>query len=218
LYRERNAATRLPGRIDGGAVLYSLGGRLLYSRNHWRAIRTLSVLQSNRSIQAAIALGAALLLTAGAPPHEADGFRVVAERDAKLRFTTVGQRSEWAVTSPRGIGSATIERAGAACWPEAVVLRMHLKGLETLRVSNGRVTLEVAASSARDGEVRASLRSGKREQPIGPEHPYWPKVRITDPDGNVPFEGGHFEITLPPKLFEDDPERITLQWIDFYRG
>jgi hypothetical protein len=40
------------------------------------------------------------------------------------------------VTSPRGIGSATISRQGPV-WPSAVVLRFNLKGLESLRVETG---------------------------------------------------------------------------------
>ena len=44
------------------------------------------------------------------------------------------------VFSPSGIGSATITLT-KGCWPTTVVLRLHLTGLESLAVSNGKIKL-----------------------------------------------------------------------------
>ncbi len=33
----------------------------------------------------------------------------------------------------------------------------------------------------------------------------------------IPLKGGYFEVPLPPKLLEGNPETITLRWVDFYR-
>ena len=47
--------------------------------------------------------------------------------------------------SPFGISQAVIEREGEK-WPDAVALRLHLKGLESFRASNGKVTLDAAVA------------------------------------------------------------------------
>src|SRR4051794_3124633 len=59
------------------------------------------------------------------------------------------------VQSPFGISHAVIERGGKT-WPDAVVLRLHLKGLENFKVTNSKVTLDGSAS-LRDGKAEVRL-------------------------------------------------------------
>jgi hypothetical protein len=71
-----------------------------------------------------------------------DNVEVQADK-GKLVFT---------IKSPFGISQAVIEREGEK-WPDAVVLRLHLKGLERFRASNGKATLD-AAVAIQDGKVK----------------------------------------------------------------
>ena len=34
---------------------------------------------------------------------------------------------------------------------------------------------------------------------------------------NKGLKNGYFEVPLPAKLFEGNPDQVTLRWIDFYR-
>lgn len=96
---------------------------------------------------------------------------------------------------------------------------MHLKGLENFKVTNGRFTLEAAVSS-QDGKVRL-WKDGKEDLPLDSKSPYWTEIRLVGNDGKptntIPLKGGYFEIQLPNALFEDNPQSLTVNWIDFYR-
>jgi hypothetical protein len=125
------------------------------------------------------------------------------------------------VTSPSGIGSATIERA-ANEWPAAVALELHLSGLESFAVSNGKVKLNVSVSSS-DGKSRVRLWiDDKESEPLDPKSPYWMDVRILGADGKpaqeLPLRNGHIEMILPRAMFGGNPQSLSVQWIDFYRG
>jgi hypothetical protein len=116
------------------------------------------------------------------------------------------------VKSPSGIGQADIERQ-RDCWPESVVLRLRLKGLESFRATNGKVTLQ-ASVVVQEGKPK--VRAGKGGEGI-------PGLVICilagegKPANEIPLKDGYFEITLPKAFFEPNPTSITLNWIDFYR-
>ena len=122
--------------------------------------------------------------------------------------------------SPLGISQAVIERAGEK-WLKAVVLRLHLKGLESFRASNGKVKLG-AAVSIDEGKAKVrQWQDGKEGAPLDEKSPLWMDVRIVGGDGKpareLPLKGGYFEVALPKALFEGNPKSVTLNWIDFYR-
>jgi len=100
-----------------------------------------------------------------------------------------------------------------------VVLLLHLKGLETFKVTNGNVTLEAALSS-QDGKVRL-WKDDKEDPSLDAKSPYWMEIRMVGknarPVKTIPLKDGYFEMQLPQTLFEDNPKSITLDWIDFYR-
>ncbi len=124
----------------------------------------------------------------------------------------------YSVHSPFGISQAVIESTSGN-WPDTVKLRLHLKGLENLKISNGKVTLEAAVSS-QDGTVRL-WKDGKEDIPLDSKSQYWMEIRLIGNDGKptktMPLNDGYFEMQLPKALFEDSPKSITLNWIDFYR-
>lgn len=128
------------------------------------------------------------------------------------------EKTCFVVRSSTGIGRAIIERNGTN-WPKTVLVRLHLKGLENFRVSNGQDCL-VAAVSHQDG--RASLwMDGEETSLLDSQHPYWMKIRVVEneesPGQPNPSKDGWFQMQLPKALLEDDPKSIELKWIDFYR-
>ncbi len=124
------------------------------------------------------------------------------------------------VTSPRGIGGGTISLTRGR-WPDVFVLRLHLKGLESFRVSNGKVKLAAAVSSHNEGQKVRVWKDDKEETSLDEKSPFWTDIRIVGKDGKpareIPLKDGYFEITLPKAFFEGKPKSITLNWIDFYR-
>src|SRR5262249_15623976 len=117
--------------------------------------------------------------------------------------------------------NAEIERADEK-WPDAIVLRLHLKGLENFKATNGKVKLEGSASF-QDGKPLVRLwKDGKEDSPLDSMSPYWIEVHILSGDGTpakaIPLKDGYFELPLPKAFFEGNPKSITVKWIDFYRN
>lgn len=161
---------------------------------------------------------AALASQPGGPPAR---FAVTTRKaDDTVAVGGDQDRTTFDVKSPSGISRAVIGRAGDA-WPKAVVVRLHLKGLEGLKVTAGAVAVGAAAGE-RDGrlEVR-QWAPGKDETPLAADDPRRLAVRALGKDGRaaagLPPDGGHFEVTLPPALLRDNPKSLTVEWIDFYR-
>ena len=100
-------------------------------------------------------------------------------------------------------------------------MRLHLKGLENLKVSVGAVGVG-AAAGVRDGKVETrQWVLDKGETPLAADDPRRLTIRVLGKDGKaagrVPLDGGHFEVTLPAAVLRANPKAITLEWIDFYR-
>jgi hypothetical protein len=172
-----------------------------------------------------VAFVAGVLLVAAsslaAEDEQPTRFKVTTKRkDDAVEVRAEKDRTVFSVKSPFGISQTVIERTDDK-WPEAVVLRLHLKGLESFRASNGKVTLD-AAVSIEEGKAKVRLwKDGKEDALLDEKSPYWMDVRILTGDGKpakeLPLKGGYFEMTLPRAFFEGNPKSITLNWIDFYR-
>jgi hypothetical protein len=153
---------------------------------------------------------------------------------APTRFKTTTRRKDDAVEvqankkkalfiikSPFGISQAVIERTDEK-WPDAVVLRLHLKGLSNLGASNGQVRVE-AAVSIQKGKAQVRVwKDGKEGAPLDKKSPLWTDIRVIRGDGTpareLPLQNGYFEVALPKAFFEGNPNSITVNWIDFYRN
>jgi hypothetical protein len=125
------------------------------------------------------------------------------------------------IKSPFGISQAVIERE-AEKWPETVALRLHLKGLENLRASNDKVTIN-AVAGIQDGNEKVRIwKDGKEDAPLDQKSPFWTDIRIVGGDGKpakeISLKDGCFQVTLPKAFFEANPKSITVNWIDFYRN
>jgi hypothetical protein len=151
-----------------------------------------------------------------------DAFEVKCRRAADgVKITVEDGRAVFTVTSPGGIGKATIDRKGAQ-WPKAAVLRLGLRGLESLEVSCGDAAVSVAVSSHGDAATsQRLLKDGKEGSPLMRDSPYWMAVRMLDASGKpakgLPDKGGCFEIAIPKALLDEKHKTMKLSWIDFYR-
>lgn len=146
-------------------------------------------------------------------------FQITTKRDTdKVEVKVEKDKTVLSLHSPFGISQAVIERTGEK-WPITVMLRLHLKGLESLRVTNGNVTLEAAVSSHDD--TQRLWKDGKEDSPLDANSPYWMEILMFGGDGKpaktIPLKDGYFEMQLPKAFFEDNPKSITVNWIDFYR-
>ena len=163
-------------------------------------------------------VGAVGLTVAGEEPTM---FEITTRRkDDAVEVRVEKDRTVFSVKSPVGIGQAVVERKGEK-WPEVVVLRLHLKGLENFRASNGKVKL-AAAVSVLDGKPKVRLwKDGREDAPLDEKSPFRMDLRILTGDGKpaskIPLKDGYFEMSLPRAFFEGNPKSITLTWIDFYR-
>jgi len=144
-------------------------------------------------------------------------FDVVAKKSkVQIEATTAADSVLFDIRSPSGIGSATISPKEGQ-WPHKVVLRLRLKGLESLAISNGRVTLGASVSSHGDQGQRVYLKDGGQENPVEKGSTYWTRVKLVGGQ-KVPLKDGYFEVVLPEALLKDGPKTLTVSWIDFYRG
>lgn len=145
------------------------------------------------------------------------GFEITTKKTAdRVEVQTQGGATTWTITSPSGIGAATLAtRTGK--WPEKIVLRLRLKGLEKLTLSNGTMTLAASVLSHSGHPTLLHRLDGGQEQPVDKAGPLWFEIKMVG--GNkVPLKEGHFELVVPPALFRDNPKSLKLEWIDFYRG
>ena len=146
-------------------------------------------------------------------------FRITTKRDDdKAEVKVEKDKATVSIHSPFGISQATIARSGNK-WPDVLALRLNLKGLENLKIANGKIKLEAAVSS-QDGKVRF-WKDGREGSPLDSKNPFWMEIRMVGKEGkptaSIPLKDGYFEMQLPKALFEDNPKSITLGWIDFYR-
>jgi hypothetical protein len=156
-----------------------------------------------------------------APKKLSDKFKITTKgTDDAVEVRTEKDKTVFDVKSPSGISQAVIERQDET-WPKAVVLQLHLKGLESFRVSNGKVTID-AAVSLQDGMPKMRLwKDGKENDGLDEKSPLWMDIRIVGGDGKpakeLPLKDGYFEMMLPKAFLEGNPQSITVKWIDFYR-
>ncbi len=143
-------------------------------------------------------------------------FKVVAKRaEDRIEVTSSDAATTVSVRSPFGIGSAVLSRVDDH-WPKRMILRLHLKGLEGLKLSSDNVEL-VAEVSPIDNKRYLHIAEGRQAATKLEEC----EIRALDNDGRptqaVSLQQGYYEVRLPKELFAMNPESITMNWVDFYR-
>jgi SAM-dependent methyltransferase len=132
-------------------------------------------------------------------------------KDGKMIYT---------IASPSGIGAASITPWKG--WAKNVVLRLNLRGLESIKVSNGRVDLRASVLSHSGNPRLLTVKAEDGDKKVEQGSDYWTEVRAFDAKGKpvegLPGEGGYFELELPSALLDGPPRSLTIDWIDFYRN
>ncbi|MCZ2343403.1 MAG: hypothetical protein LC104_16660 [Bacteroidales bacterium] len=144
---------------------------------------------------------------------------VTASDDDRVTAQHTANQVVFSIRSPSGIGRTAIPRPRGG-WPESVVLRLHLKGLEFFSVKNDTLTLAAAVSS-QDGKARI-WQEGQEHQPLDAQSPLWFPIRGFGPDGKpvrgLPPDKGYWELQLPRSFLKQKPDVLAVRWIDFYRN
>ena len=151
---------------------------------------------------------------------ETSPVKVTTKRDDDTAEVAVEKnKATLSIRSPSGISQAVIERTQEH-WPEKLVVRLHLQGMESLKIVSESIKLEASISSS-NGDFRI-WRSGEEEKPLDEKSSLWFEPKLLDSKGNVskaiPLKDGYIELQLPKALFAANPRSITLSWVDFYRN
>jgi hypothetical protein len=154
-----------------------------------------------------------------APADDSNAFTVSETRREDTRFRSMieGDITVIDIRSDSGIDRATLTRR-AQQWPKSMVVRLHLRGLESFKASAGKVTVEWSVSSSTGRAVAVSLRTTTGETMLDAKSPCFSKISIVGGTGKLPLRNGHFDVPLPPGLFRDNPASLTLSWVDFFRN
>ena len=100
-------------------------------------------------------------------------------------------------------------------------LRLYLRGLEGLTISDGSVTIKASVLSHSGNRRLLRVVDDGQEKAVEEGSPYGTEIKAFDSKGKpvqgLPEEGGYFEMVLPEALFEAKPKSLTIGWIDFYR-
>jgi hypothetical protein len=147
-------------------------------------------------------------------------FEITCKEPGTCTATNQDGRVVLVIRGGRGIGQASV-RPGPDGWPKEVLLRVHLRGLESLTLSAGESKLAASVSSQSGNERRLHLwKNGKESPPLTKDSPYWMEITTHDAQGRpvqgIPPAGGWFEMRLPPPLCPTT-NGLTLAWINFYR-
>jgi len=153
------------------------------------------------------------------------------KHDDNVTVTNDDGRAVIDVTSFSGIGGL---EAAADEWPEEVVVRLRVRGLEGLTIRYGDAIITTGISSTGD-PVALTLSMVDEEGHVQSASPsadiYYPDIRAVTANGTTAVgplatgerpafplpEGSALEITLPPHFHRADYPSFTMQWVDFYR-
>ena len=161
------------------------------------------------------------LINVAAADDKPPQFKITTKRENDQVDVQLEQaKAVLSIRSPFGISQALVERVGEQ-WPELVVLRLHLTGLEKFQVVAGKTSLSASVSSVNATPRVRVWQADHEDTPLDSDHPLWLNLRQLDsagkPTREIPLRDGCFEIALPKALFKDNPKSFTLNWIDFYR-
>lgn len=124
--------------------------------------------------------------------------------DPVITFSTTNDMLLIDITSPTGIGGATIEKTSGQ-WPPKIVLRLRVKGLESFKFRYADATIDVSVSSQGNNAVREE---SSVTGPLQAGDPEW--IEVTRGEG-------YFDLQAPPAFLQSGESKFTIEWIDFYR-
>jgi hypothetical protein len=127
--------------------------------------------------------------------------------DPRITFSAAADAVLIDIISPTGIGSAAIEKTSGQ-WPARIVMRLHVKGLESFQFLYGDTRVDVGVSSHGDNAVHEVYEQPGKMGTASPGDPYW----ITVTPG-----AGYFDLEAPADFLQSGESKFTIEWIDFYR-
>lgn len=150
------------------------------------------------------------MLAACRPVQPAAAVTVTDARNAAVTSEWRGQTLLLEITSPTGIGSASIT-LGEGVVPRDIVVRLHLAGLEQITFAYAGATVQGSLSSVGEPAVRQEvlLPGAAAPEAIDEDSPYWLTIASLD-------EGG-FDVRVPEDFLASGARAFALSWIDFYR-
>jgi hypothetical protein len=127
--------------------------------------------------------------------------------DPQIIFTISNEMLLIDITSPTGIGGATIDKTSGQ-WPPKIVMRLHLKGLEDFKFKYGAKTVAVSVPGQSNKVVREELVQDGQVTSLSAGDAYWMSVTANPDD---------FDIEAPADFLTSGENTFTIEWIDFYR-
>ena len=152
-------------------------------------------------------LSLAACAPSSAPLAQATFVAVPLKGDPRVTFSTSGEMLVIDITSPTGIGGAAIEKTSGR-WPGQIVMRLHVKGLESFKFLYADTRIEVSVSSHGDNAVSEVYEQSGKMGTASPGDPYW--IAVT------PGEG-YFDLEAPADFLKSGENKFTIEWVDFYR-
>jgi hypothetical protein len=163
----------------------------------------------------------ALLLMIGMQAQPSDFDIATKKKEDRVVVTVADGKTVFDIHSRSGIGAADVTRKQDR-WPEAVVIRLHLGGLESFAVTSGKIRLMTSVASHGGHAKRLHVDQDGTDSEVKKGSPFWTEIKVLGADGkpslDYPLNDGYFEIALPAAVLREQPKTITLAWIDFYRG
>jgi hypothetical protein len=123
--------------------------------------------------------------------------------------------------SPRGIGAATLRRLEKN-WPDALVIRWKIQGLESIRMTIERDRYEGFVEN-QNLQTHWSKRTDNGDAiALKPTDDAWCDISIIGSvEGHppkIPLQKDEwFELKVPKQWLENQPETIRFEWVDFHR-
>jgi hypothetical protein len=124
-----------------------------------------------------------------------------------ITFSTTSDTLLVDIASPTGIGSTRIDKT-AGQWPPKIVMRLHLKGLESFKFRYANTIIDVNVSSHGDQTVSETYQQGGQTGVIKAGDSYW--IAVTRGPG-------YFDLEAPAAFLQSRENKFTSEWIDFYR-
>jgi len=144
--------------------------------------------------------------------------------DNQMTVTSADRTALLDVYSASGLGRASV-RWVAGSYPAHIRLRLHLRGLEELRVTYAATVITLSIPSSGEFAVRqeqaAAGPAPQQAHSISSDSPYWMKTAIVGQtvsrQNPIPLTDGWIEVELPQHFFRGRYTEFAIQWVDFYR-
>lgn len=138
--------------------------------------------------------------------------------DDRVAFTWQNEAAYFDIESPSGIGEAYIVRTEGDM-PKIVVLRFHLRGLESLQLRFDTHQIQISLSSQSDQTLleRARLNQAENESVLTSNSEFWVPLEIIAETKTIPLTDGFFQVLMPRAFYAEKPREFSIDWLDFYR-